>query len=340
MKLAGRDLARYLAKPDATSAGALFFGADPIRIGQRRADLIEAIIGPEGAAEMRLTRLAGSDLRRDPAALDDAVKAIGFFPGPRAVLVEEAGDGQTAVIAAALTNWRAGDARIIVTAGTLGASSSLRKAFEKASNAAAIAIYADPPRREEIEADLARAGLSRIAPEAMSDLEALGRNLESGDFKQLLTHLALYKLNDPAPLSSQDIVACAPLTQEADMDELLHLVAEGQARALRDQMRRLAGQGGNPTSLTIAAVRHFSALHAAASATDGPDAALARARPPIFGPRRSRMARQARELGTARLERALGWIMDTDLRLRSSRPTPGLAMVERLFVRIATLPRD
>lgn len=52
------------------------------------------------------------------------------------------------------------------------------------------------------------------------------------------------------------------------------------------------------------------------------------------------MAGQARAFGPDRLEKALGWIMDTDLALRSSRPTPGLAMVERLFIRIAMLRRD
>ena len=74
-------------------------------------------------------------------------------------------------------------------------------------------------------------------------------------------------------------------------------------------------------------------------APDGPEAALARARPPVFGPRRARMAAQARALGAERLEAALGWITDTDLALRSSRPLPGLALVERLLLRIAASRR-
>jgi DNA polymerase-3 subunit delta len=93
VKLAGREAARFIEAPDPGGAGALLYGADPVRIAQRRQALIAAMIGPEGAAEMRLARMGGADLRRDPAALSDAVKAIGFFGGPRAVLVEEA-DGQ------------------------------------------------------------------------------------------------------------------------------------------------------------------------------------------------------------------------------------------------------
>ena len=101
--------------------------------------------------------------------------------------------------------------------------------------------------------------------------------------------------------------------------------------------RGVGARGGSATTLTIAAGRYFRMLHAAACAADGPEAALARARPPVFGPRRARMAAQARALGPAKLERALGYVMEAELALRSSRPVPAAAMVERLFVRIAAL---
>ncbi|MER2507410.1 MAG: DNA polymerase III subunit delta, partial [Amaricoccus sp.] len=106
MKLSGREAARYLATPDPAGTGALLFGADATRVALKRAALVTAMIGPDGAAEMRLTRITGADLRRDPAALEDALKAIGFFPGPRAVLVEEATDGLAPLVATALGGWR------------------------------------------------------------------------------------------------------------------------------------------------------------------------------------------------------------------------------------------
>ncbi|TPE52060.1 DNA polymerase III subunit delta [Amaricoccus solimangrovi] len=338
MKLAGRDAARYLDAPDPKGAGALLHGPDSSLVALRRAALVPAMIGPAGAEEMRLTRIGGADLRRDPAALADAVKAIGFFPGPRLVLVEEAGDGLAPLFAAALDDWRPGDARLLVTAGQLNASSALRKLFEKAPKAVAIGLYADPPGRAEIGADLAKQGVASVAPEALADLEALGRGLEPGEFAQFLIALALYKQGDPAPLSPEEVAALAPRGQDADLDTLMHHVAEGRATEVAREIRRLAGQTG-ATGLTIAAARHFRALHAAAIAPEGAEAALSRARPPVFGPRRARMARQATALGPDRLERALGWIVDTELDLRSSRPVPAAALVERLFIRIAMLRR-
>jgi hypothetical protein len=49
------------------------------------------------------------------------------------------------------------------------------------------------------------------------------------------------------------------------------------------------------------------------------------------------MAEQARRLGASRLEDALGLIMEAELALRSDRPVPAGALVERLMVRIAML---
>jgi DNA polymerase-3 subunit delta len=49
------------------------------------------------------------------------------------------------------------------------------------------------------------------------------------------------------------------------------------------------------------------------------------------------MVRQARGWGVARLEKALGVLMDTDLSLRSAAKAPDQAMVERAFIRISMM---
>ena len=283
------------------------------------------------------TRIAGGDLRRDGAALLDAVKATGFFPGPRVVLVEEATDAVAPAVRAALADWRAGDAHIVAAAGNLSGGSALRKAFEAARNAFAIGIYSDPPGREEIEAAVAAAGLARPGREAMADLEVLGRTLAPGDFAQFLEKLALYCDGEaPAP---EDLAACAPASVEAAADALVALAAEGDARGIARALREAGASAGNPTGLTISLGRHFRTLYAAATAPGGPDAALSRARPPVFGPRRARMSAQARALGTNGIEKALAHVMEAELLLRSTSPLPAAAIVERLLVRIAMLRR-
>lgn len=332
MKLAGNDAKRYFARPDPAAAGLLIFGMDPMRVALKRQEVIAALTGPEGEAEMRLTRLSGADLRRDGAALIDAIKAQGFFPGPRVVFVEEATEGLADTMAAALAEWRPGDAQLVVTTGHLPASSKLRKLFEGHKAAYAAAIYDDPPGRDEIEAMLQKAGLGRADGAAMSDLMALAQQLDPGDFRQTVEKIALYKLGDAAPLAPEDVAACAPSSIEAAVDDILHIVAEARLTEVAPVIQRLEAQGVTAVALCIGATRHFRLLHAA-SVDPGGKA--------LFAVRnfkaRERMQKQARKWGMRNLERALAMLTDTDLALRSAARAPAMAVMERTMIRLAML---
>ncbi|MFN5826742.1 MAG: hypothetical protein ACK446_06930, partial [Rhodobacterales bacterium] len=75
MKIGAAEVLRTYARPDPARLGLLIYGNDAMRVALKRQEVIAAIIGPGGEAEMRLARIAAADLRRDPAALQDAVKA-------------------------------------------------------------------------------------------------------------------------------------------------------------------------------------------------------------------------------------------------------------------------
>lgn len=339
MKLSSRDAPAYFRKPDPSRAGLLIFGEDAMRVATRRQEVLRALLGENAEAEMRLTRMSGADLRKDPALLLDAVKAQGFFPGPRAAFVEEATDGLAPVVAAALGEWKPGDATILVTAGQLTAKSALRKAFEGHSSAYAVGLYDDPPGREEIETALRDAGLTRLDGEAMSALLALSRQIDPGDFRQTVEKLGLYKRDDPAPLTPADIAACAPQSTEADLSDILALVADGRTEAVGPMLARLYAQGVDPVRLCIETTRHFRALHVAACDPGGPAAGVGRLRPPVFGPRRDAIVRQAGQWGRDKLEQALRHMTETDLQVRSSSKAPPRALVERALIRLAVLSR-
>ncbi|WP_108262510.1 DNA polymerase III subunit delta [Mangrovicoccus ximenensis] len=338
MKLAARDAAGYIARPDRSHAGILIYGADPMRVSLKRRDLVAALMGRD--SDLGLTRIAAADLRRDPALAHDALKERSMFAdGQRVVLVEDATDGLQAPIAAALADHAPGDAYLVVIAGALKATSKLRKAFETHKNAYALGIYDDPPSRAEIEAQLAREGLRDLPRDAMEALAALSRSLDPGDFGQVISKLGLYKRGDSAPVAPADIEAVAPLSQEADLDDLLHVVAEARTPEIGPLLRRLETQGIQPVAIAIAATRHFRTLHYAAADPGGVQSGLNRMKPPVFGPRRDRMARQAQAWGMRRLESAMGILTDTDLTLRSSSAAPPMALMERALIRIAMIAR-
>jgi len=338
MKLSTRDANTYFRRPDTSAAGCLIFGDDAMRVALKRQDLVAALLGKDAEEEMRLTRMSGAELRSDNAGLLDAVKAVGFFPGPRAVLVEGATDGLSKVFAAAFADWTQGDAQIIATAGRLTAKSALRKVFEVNKLAYAAAIYDDPPGRAEIEDMLKAAGVSPPDRDAIADLEGLARSIGPGDFRQMIEKLGLYKIGDPTPVSPADIEAVAPLTRGAELDDILHATAEAEPGAIGPILMRLSQQGVAPVTLCISALRHFRALHFAAAHPNGPAAGLQAMRPPVFGPRRDRMARQAGRWGRDALETALSMLVETDLTLRSASTAPQMAVMERTLIRLAMLP--
>jgi DNA polymerase-3 subunit delta len=339
MKLSGRDAAAYFRKPDLSRAGLLISGDDPIRVATRRQEVLAALVGPEGEAEMRLTRMSGAELRKDQAALIDAVKAIGFFPGPRAVFVEDATDGLADVFAAALKEWRPGDAQIVVTAGGLPSKSALRKLFEGSPVAVAVVLYDDPPSPEEIAALLVAAGLQRVGPDARAAIADLGRTLDPGDFRQTVEKLSLFKYGDASEVTLADVEACAPVSSEAETDDLIRIVAEGRSGEIAGVLRRLYAQGVGPVSLCVNTLRHFRVLHQVASDPGGASEGVGKLRPPVFGPRRDVLVRQAQGWGTDKVEKGIVILLDTDLQLRSTSLAPQQALVERALLRLAMMAR-
>jgi DNA polymerase-3 subunit delta len=337
MKLNGRDAIRYFAQPDQTSPAILIHGAEALKIADRRQQITNALVGENASQELRLTRLHAAEVRKDPAVVIDSIKEVGFFPGKRAVVIEGVGDGLTATFQTALDEWRDGDATLVITAGILPARSKLRKLFEGHRSARAAGVYAEPPSRDEVIATLKHAGITDVSPEAETDIMALARVLEPGDLKQTIEKLALYKLSDATPVSSDDVRACGPAVTEAALDTALDFLADANTPALGSQLRRLADQGFNPTTICIGATRHFRNLHQAASDPGGPEAALGRLRPPVFGPRRDKMIRQSKKWGVRRLERVLSMLTEADLNLRSSHPGPQTAMLERALIRISMM---
>ncbi|MEZ5720962.1 MAG: DNA polymerase III subunit delta [Paracoccaceae bacterium] len=269
MKLAPRDASRFFAKPEAGRAGVLIFGVDAMRVALKRQELIANLVGPEGEAEMRLTRIPGADLRKDPALLADAIKAQGFFPGPRVAFVEEATDGLAKIIAAAMGDWAEGDATVVATAGNLTPKSALRKYFEGHRNAYAAGIYDDPPTRAEIEAELAKAGLAQVSPEAMTEIAALSRALDPGDFRQTVEKLALQAGRCRAGQPGRCRRLCARGERICDRRRAARHRG-GKPAEIGPLIHRLGTKAGEPVALCIAATRHFRTLHLAACDPEGP----------------------------------------------------------------------
>ena len=130
-------------------------------MAEARASLLRALIGgPRPRPRCGSTGSSGAELRREPSRLLDALKAMGFFPGPRAVL-RGGGHGRrgSRSSSGALDAWGSGDARLVLTGGGLAARGALRKLVRRAARRGrAITLYDDPPTEAEVGRAAARGG--------------------------------------------------------------------------------------------------------------------------------------------------------------------------------------
>ena len=336
MKLSGRNLASFFEAPPKGVMGVLIYGNDPMRVASKRQKLIHAILGPNADEEMRLARISRENLKKSPEQAIDLCKAQGFFPGQRALLIEEANETISDVIIKAVDAWKDGDATLILTSGPLKPASTLRKFFEQHKNTVSIAIYDNPMIRSEIEKIISDAGLKNVTKDSFNHLSQIAFQLEPGDFKQTVEKLALYKLNDKNPLTNQDISKCIPISNESQIDEVIAVVLSGNHSKISQIVIRLRSQGVLPVTLLIAATRHFKILFSIASNPNGPSSGAAPLRPPVYGPRKESLINQAQKWGPERIKNAIKSITLTDLQLRSqNQQAPQMALVERLFIRLA-----
>ncbi len=338
MKLNKSQADAYFRKPAPDATGLLVYGADPTRVSLKRGHVIKHLIGENGEQELRLMRFTSAELRTDPSMLRDAIKTSSFFPGPRVVLVEEAIDSAFTAIEAAMRAWEPDDAQIIVTAGQLKTTSRLRKLFEGHKSARAIALYDEVPSFGELQALLTAAGLHSVDHDARAAVAQFAGDLGPGDFQQLLTKIATYKIGDDRPLSLTDVIACAPSSIDATLEDAINAVADARPQDIDSILRRLEAQGTTAVALCIATMRHFRTLYAATTDPRGAATGITRVRPPVLGPRRKRMLRQCQNWDIHKLEHAIAHITKVDLQLRSpNQNAPTMALVERLLIRLSML---
>ena len=165
--------------------------------------------------------------------LADEAAAISMFGGRRVVRVRDAGDGLSATFESLLAGF-AGDALVVVEAGELAKTSSLRKLFEAAKSAAAVECYDDRPEDagKLIRETLAASGW-QIEPLALAYLaEALStdRRLLRSEVEKLSLYLGAAPKDGVLTLAEAANLIGDSGAVEAD--EIADAVAAGDVKRL------------------------------------------------------------------------------------------------------------
>ncbi|MFK7941719.1 MAG: DNA polymerase III subunit delta [Paracoccaceae bacterium] len=339
MKLSGRQALGFCAKPAAEITGVLIHGADAGQVMAARQTLVKSVLG-EPVDDLRLTRIEAAEARKNAAAVGDAIRARGFFPGRRLVLIEGATDGAAKPLAAALDGVVMDDALLVATADALAARSALRKLFENSNALMCLQLFVDGMDRADIAPALEKRGLSAgISDDAVDVLAQAAQSMDHGSAQQMLDMVAVFGLDQTQPLEAESVGKLVPAGLGGDTDAFVSVVAGGSPERIGPLLRRLSAEGAAPVTVLIRLQQHFRQLLQAGTAAGGSSAGLAALKPPVWGPRRDQMQGQLRNWTPSRLEQACRLLFETDGRLRSSQLAPDWAVLERMALRLAIMGR-
>jgi DNA polymerase-3 subunit delta len=338
MKWDRRQLDAYLKSPAEKVAAVLVFGPDEGLVRERVNALVKATAGSSDDP-FRIAEINADELRGDPARLADEAGAISMMGGRRAVRVNNTIDGLAGPVEAFLDGHTdSKNALVVFEAGDLPGRAALRKLFEATPHAAAIACYHDNAGdlRGIIEAQLSAAAKS-ASPAALAFLEqSLGA--DRGTTRSEIEKLILYA-GDVPKIELEDATASIGTSNDVQLDDLSHAIAEGDMRAIERQFD-LNLTETQPIMILRGLARHFLRLHnavgrleAGASMQD----ALQALNSPMFWRDRPRLEKQCRRWTSRTIGAALtriGEIESQAMRFRDNAET----LTRRGGLEIAALP--
>lgn len=288
MKLDKQPLERFLKEPSAAVAAALIFGPDEGMVHERAMAMSRAILG-DADDPFRLTELTGDDIKADPARLIDEARAIAMMGGKRVIRVTRVTDAVESAFAALLADHKdGGQCLVVIEAGDIGSKSSLKRLFENAPHAAAIACYRDEAAALPglITAQLKTAGME-IDRDALGYLAAnLGgdRGITRAELDKLILYMGPVTQEGGKKVTLVDALACVGDQAAIGLDDLCQAIGMGDLKGLERQLERNLAET-NEISLLRAVARHFMKLHQVTSRMargEQLESVIAGLRPPVF----------------------------------------------------------
>lgn len=270
MRVTSSDADKLSAAPPKVWVAALVFGSNTGLV-RERADRLAKSVVPDMSDAFRVADLGADVLRKDPARLGDEAGAISMFGGRRVVRVRDATDGLADLFEGFLSE-PLGDSFVIIEAGELTKTSSLRKLFEAAKGAAAIECYDDRPEDAArlIRETLGAAGweVEADALAYLADALATDRRLLRSELDKLSAYLG--KGEKGAKLTRAEAVMMVGDSGAVEIDELADAVVAGDLKLLDRLIAKGTESGVSWTGAVGAALRLFQRIGAFAEGGGGP----------------------------------------------------------------------
>jgi DNA polymerase-3 subunit delta len=236
----------------------LVHGPDEGLAHERVKAIVRHLIGAE-MDPLRLTRLEGDAVARDPGALADEAYAVSMFGGARAIWI----DAQARDLLPALEPLFGRppiDCAIVVKAGQLKKGTALRTAFEASPISASIECWSDDAGALAtlVDAEARAAGLT-IAPDARAALVALtgaDRQTTRGEIAKLMLYA-----RGTSRITAEDVEAIVSDAAPSNLDEVVDQALLGDLKAVETALTRFFHEGGDADYLMIRLTQRMLLLH-------------------------------------------------------------------------------
>ncbi len=264
MKIAAKDIERFVKSPDKNARVILLFGPERGLLSERL-EKIGKLICPDLNDPFNVTKLDASQIIEDPARLSDEAQSISMMGGDRLIIIRDAGNTLTTALKEYLKNPSAHNL-VLIEGGDLDARSSLRLCCEKDKNAAAIPCYMESER--DI-AGLIRSKLTEygITPDNDSVTYLAGnltgnRNFMYAELEKIALYLGAFEQNFAAPykLGLDEVRFIVSDGGNTDFDDLIFALGDGRREEALKAFDRLTAEGTATIAIQRALQRHFRRL--------------------------------------------------------------------------------
>jgi DNA polymerase III subunit delta len=236
----------------------LVHGLDEGLVHERVKAIVRSCIGDD-SDPMRLVRLEGDAVAREPGALADEAYAISMFGGNRAIWIDAQGRDLMPALEPLFARPPV-DCTIVIKAGQLKKGTALRAAFESSAARASIECFSDDSSALEslIEAEARAAGLA-IAPDARAalvDMVGADRRTTRGEIAKLMLYA-----RGQSRITIEDVEAIVSDAAPSNLDEVIDHALLGDLPAVETSLARFFHDGGEADYLMIRLIARLTLLH-------------------------------------------------------------------------------
>ncbi|MFC3053640.1 DNA polymerase III subunit delta [Kordiimonas pumila] len=339
MKVKPRDIPAILKALDPSVRAVLVFGRDE-GLARERADTISKQIAPDLSDPFQVAKPSSEDIKAAPSRLLDEISAISMLGGRRLVRMDSVGNEVTEPVKLALEGAQ-GDGVMVLTAGDLKPTSSLRKLMEGAKNALAIPCYEDGARdlMGLVHSVLADAGLSATQDATAYLVDNLGgdRMVSRGELEKLV----LYKGKAGGQVTLADAVACVGDTAALGLNQIAECVTAGDARRLEKLLERARISGESAVAILRTLQSRLLRMHLVRGHIEtgmNVSEAVTKLRPPVFFAEKDKFQAEAMRWTLAGLERAMAILLEAELDCKTT-GNPVDVICARALLRLAKAAR-